>query len=238
VISEPLVVAGDDLLSVWREAYELLLDEGNRFNLTLHVRDPRVYDHESLSRSDPGRVVPDARSLLDVANTIFPARSARWDKPLGEFSEHYGSAYERLLRRGVRSWGAYFVRLISFGGRKINQLDRVVAGLNGWGHNHKAAFVVHFTSSETDKPRPLGAPCLQYVQFSVTGDNQLSMTAVYRSHDYFHKALGNLLGLSRLLEYVAEKTNHGIGTLTCLSSYAFVDVSRDKATALLKVKDD
>jgi thymidylate synthase len=67
----------------------------------------------------------------------------------------------------------------------------------------------------------------------VDDDGRLCLTAVYRSHDYFHKALGNLLGLSRLLEYVALKTRHEVGTMTCLSTYAFVDVAKRHSNALL-----
>jgi thymidylate synthase len=59
------------------------------------------------------------------------------------------------------------------------------------------------------------------------------MTAVYRAHDYFGKALGNLVGLSRLLTFVGAQTNHEIGTLTCHSTYAFIDVTNKKADALL-----
>jgi thymidylate synthase len=230
--TEPHVIPGADIVSVWKTAFRSLVTDGNRFNLVLHVEHPLVQSADELMALDPHSVDSKARPLFDVANTIFPARSARWDSPVGEFVRYYGIAYERLLKKGVRSWGCYFKRLISFGDDKIDQLDLIIRGLGTWGHAHKAAFVVHFSSSTSDKPRPQGAPCLQYVQFSVSAGNVLSLTAVYRSHDYFYKTLGNLVGLSRLLEYVAVKTKHEVGTLTCLSTYAFVDASARNVAAL------
>ncbi|WP_420464578.1 hypothetical protein [Panacagrimonas sp.] len=230
---EPRLLSGDTIIEVWSEAFRLLADDRARFNLTLHVRQPLAYTQPRLAALNPRGVDRNARSVFDVASTIFPARCARWDLPVAEFTEHYREAYERLLSRGPRSWGCYFSRLAEFGDEKIDQLERTVAGLSTWGWGHKAAFVVHFSSSATDKLKWFGAPCLQYAQFSVGPDRALSLTAVYRSHDYFYKTLGNLLGLSRLLDYVACKTAHPVGSLTCLSAYAFVDASRAKVTALL-----
>jgi thymidylate synthase len=63
----------------------------------------------------------------------------------------------------------------------------------------------------------------------------LSLAAVYRSHDYVLKALGNFIGLSRLLNYVCSKTGHSVGTLTCLSAYAFLGTRRGAAATLLKL---
>ncbi len=235
--TEPKVIVGDDVVTVWKEAFRYLVADGNRFNLALHVRQPLVRNYAQLTPLDPHAVDAKGRPLSDVANTIFPERSQRWDAPVDEFVGHYSRAYERLLRKGWRSWGCYFVRLTAFGDDKVDQLGRVVQGLSTWGHGHKAAFVVHFSSSDSDRPRPQGAPCLQYVQFSVSAGSVLSLTAVYRSHDYFYKALGNLIGLSRLLEFVAMKTQHEVGTLTCLSTYAFVQASAGKVSELLKAAD-
>jgi hypothetical protein len=220
------------MVDVWKQAYRLLLDDGNRFNLTLHIRQPLSIAPLHLRQCDPNRVHQAAKPLRDVATTIFPARSRHWDASVLDFTEYYAPVYDRLLRRGQRLWGCYFLRLVSFGSEEINQLERVVGGLGTWGRRHHAAFVVHFSASTLDRPRPQGGPCLQYVELMVNSDQRLCATALYRSHDYFHKALGNLLGLSRLLHFVALKTNHEVGTLTCVSTYAFVAISKRRANAL------
>ena len=53
----------------------------------------------------------------------------------------------------------------------------------------------------------------------------VNLTAVYRSHHYCSRALGNLLGLAQLLSFVAKESGLSVGTLSCLSSYAELDVS-------------
>lgn len=74
----------------------------------------------------------------------------------------------------------------------------------------------------------LGFPCLSHVTFKrVASDagHAVNMTAVYRSHHYCARALGNLLGLGQLLSFVAQESGLAPGTLTCLSSHAELDVS-------------
>jgi hypothetical protein len=44
---------------------------------------------------------------------------------------------------------------------------------------------------------------------------------LYRYH--YWKALGNLLGLSQLLYFVAKETGLGVGPLVCHSTYAVLD---------------
>jgi hypothetical protein len=49
------------------------------------------------------------------------------------------------------------------------------------------------------------------------------LTVLYRYHYYIEKALGNLLGLSQLLYFVAKETGLGVGPLVCHSTYAVLD---------------
>ena len=91
---------------------------------------------------------------------------------------------------------------------------------------------MHLSSFETDKPRPLGAPCWQYAQFMADGE-KLNLLVTYRSHDYFLKALGNFVGLSRFLTFVCKKTGHLVGSLTCISTYASLNNQKTKTKRLL-----
>lgn len=238
MITLPRVIEGEDILSAWTDAYRTLRTAGNRFNLALHVRNPLAYDLNQVEQFDPRLVDRKSDHLRDVATTIFPRRGEVWSKAHADFRDHYVRAYKKMLDRGRRSWGCYFLRMVQFGAAEEDQLERVINGLSSWGFSHKAAFIMHMSSVATDKPRPLGAPCLQYVQFLVNTDDSLSLTAVYRSHDYFRKALGNLVGLTRLLDFVALRTEHQVGTLSCLSTYAYIDVSSKKADALLAREDE
>jgi len=66
----------------------------------------------------------------------------------------------------------------------------------------------------------------------------VDLTAVYRSHHYAKRALGNLVGLSQLLHFVSKESGYDPGVLTCVSTLAHLDVSSfggaDAAAALIK----
>lgn len=74
----------------------------------------------------------------------------------------------------------------------------------------------------------LGFPCLSHLSFkrvkTADGGYAVDLTAMYRSHHYCARALGNLIGLSQLLWFVAKEANLSVGTLTCLSTHAELDV--------------
>jgi len=233
MIIQPNVVSAPTIADAWLACARLLIREGSRQNLVVHISDPSDIDLSQLIRLDPKTVDPSASSISNVANTIFPSMSSKWILSVDDFSEYYINVYARMSRSIPYSWGFYFQRLVAFGPDQVNQLTRVVNGFNGWGRNYHAAFVVHLSSSDLDKPRPQGAPCWQYAQFMRAEKDQLALTAVYRSHDYFLKALGNFIGLARLLKFVCEKTGLSIGPLSCLSTYAFLGNKKRKTKQLL-----
>jgi hypothetical protein len=233
VISEPIVIKEDSITAAWRVATKLIVDEGDRFNITVHVRAPSAVDQSEIKLLDPSSVNAGITSVFDVANTIFPrGRGHESDDPEA-FCDHYRAVYERGHSRKPTAWGTYFQRLVSFGDDKTNQLIKIVDCMNDWKAKPRAAFVLHLSSADLDNPRPLGAPCWQYGQFIRTDDDTLSLSVMYRSHDYLQKALGNFLGLTRLLSFVCEHTDQTPGTLTCLSTYAHLGGKRTEAKALL-----
>ncbi|MFM0059836.1 hypothetical protein PQR64_29795 [Paraburkholderia phytofirmans] len=77
-----------------------------------------------------------------------------------------------------------------------------------------------------DGRRWMGMPCLSHLSFKRVkegDDYAVHLTAMYRSHHYCARALGNLLGLAQLLSFVAKEAELKVGTLTCLSSHAVLD---------------
>lgn len=229
----PHLIRADTIIDAWKQSAGILMTDGDRLNLVVHISDPSVIDNEQLRQYDPKRVHGSAMSVFDVANTIFPKPSARWNWDVDRFSAYYRRVYDRLKHRSSPGWGFYFQRLVSFGSSHANQLSGIVKGLSDWGRHHHGAFVLHVSSFETDRPRPLGAPCWQYAQFMADGD-RLELLVAYRSHDYFLKALGNFVGLSRFLTFVCNKTGHTVGSLTCVSTYAYLNNHRPRTKRLLE----
>jgi hypothetical protein len=46
---------------------------------------------------------------------------------------------------------------------------------------------------------------------------------MYRNHFYVEKLLGNLIGLGRLMAFVARETGIKVGALTVISTHAEID---------------
>ncbi len=182
MITAPLVITADSLLEAWTRAATLLLEQGDRFNLTIHITNPASIDEAHVAARCHRRVMPGIhKSVYDVANTIFPATSALHSGDLEQFFAYYYKIYARGQRRHRTAWGTYFLRLIAFGTKKDNQLQKIINALVEWNSRPRAAFVLHLSSPELDNPRTMGAPCWQYAQFIRSADGELSMSAVYRS---------------------------------------------------------
>ncbi len=73
----------------------------------------------------------------------------------------------------------------------------------------------------------LGLPCLSHLSFKRVSRGTgyaVDLTAIYRAHHYCARALGNLIGLGQLLSFVAKESGLEVGTLSCLSTHAELDV--------------
>lgn len=139
-------------------------------------------------------------------------RARRMGKRLSGWTHTY---FERLVGRFIDKAG----RLTEL---KPDRLTAAIEKLNEWGRNSEASFYIH-TDHHADKFRPLGSPCLQYVQFRAYGDRKLQLVALYRSHDYMNKALGNMMGLQRLGQFVAFQTEREYTGLSVVSLHPFSD---------------
>jgi hypothetical protein len=73
----------------------------------------------------------------------------------------------------------------------------------------------------------MGGPCLSHLSFKYSA-GAVHLTALYRSHEYRYKTLGNLLGLARLQGCVAQEVGAAIGTLVVHSTYAWLAPSKVK----------
>ncbi|WP_329070332.1 hypothetical protein [Amycolatopsis sp. NBC_01480] len=70
-----------------------------------------------------------------------------------------------------------------------------------------------------DDTRQRGFPCLVHIDLTLL-DGRLSMVAVYRHQYLITKAYGNMLGLARLLAFLAQQTGFEVGELAVLATLA------------------
>jgi hypothetical protein len=220
---KPIVVDGSTSAVAWTKAARLVLRDGPLHHVIINIARPLKTSELNASQYDPRTIKRTVSGLSDVANTIFPPQTKRWKDRL-KFYEHYRRIYERGALRSPYAWGTYFQRLLNFGESGVNQLESMIAALK-WTNNYRGAIVAHLSSPETDALRPLGAPCLQYIELCAQHDGSVDLFACYRSHDYFEKALGNFIGLSRLLNFLCRHASRKPGRLVCHSVYAFVGPS-------------
>ncbi|MDD3466464.1 MAG: hypothetical protein PHE67_04865 [Campylobacterales bacterium] len=232
----PKIFSSNTILEAWLDAYKHLLDQngGEDFNVIVEIKNVSIIENDCFKKYNPKRLNNGLKSTKDVANTIFPKKIYDNDNNRSKLYEHYIKVHEKASKRTKsKAWGTYFLRLISFGETKTNQLEQAIVKINSWKNNSKTAFIFHLSSPEFDNPRPLGGPCLQYIALHIL-DNTISMVAVYRNHDYFKKALGNFIGLSYLLEYICKETGKEMGSIICHSVHAELGATKKIARSLIE----
>lgn len=221
---------GNGPFVAWQEGAKIILDQHEVFNLVTTVLNPTYMESDWFVNYNPAHYKSRIPGLSDVVTTIFPYKYLGRGYSRNELYEEYAKTHERaqkIHRNRGRRWGTYFDRMIRFGTKQVNQLDKVITVLNSWQNNPKSALVIHTSSAETDNPRPLGGPCLQYVELLCPDKNTVSMLAVYRNHDFFSKAFGNFIGLGQLLKYICQETGRNPGTLVCHSAHADYQTTKE-----------
>lgn len=222
----------------WLTAVEYLLslEKRERYNLSLAIESP-----ERMNKSD--RLIVDTVNeflvtreedpILTVAGTIFPANHYLRNGKDGVY-ETFPDDYAQL--ESNRGWGTYAMRMLVSEGKdgKINPLMELVEKIKRLRKFNRSAYEINLVDNDEmleipiycgskDYKRHIPQPCLSHLTFKIYPDNKLMLAAVYRSHFYTTKALGNFIGLAQLQSFVASETGLDIGPLVCHSTHARVD---------------
>ncbi|MDR7024168.1 hypothetical protein [Pseudomonas peli] len=186
------------------------------------------------------------RSVMTAAGTIFPNTTYKHYGRPGWYE-----IYKSLIKRGKpkSDWGTYALRMIQrtdATGTIYNPLDKIIEKLKSRKAPNQKAFKAAYElgvsdpsvdicafdngfgfdlptyNPDTDRGDYMGLPCLSHVTFKLM-DGKVDLTAIYRAHYYAERALGNLIGLAQLQNYVAIEAGYEPGVLTCISTYAKLD---------------
>lgn len=232
-------------------ARHLQIAGGTGRNLVLEVRRPGVIRRSELTivRRVDSQIVARGKglSIETVAGTIFPqGLYDRRQRP--EFYQEYWRLLDRAKKPGT--WGQYFERMTrrkTPDGASVNPLEDVIGKLSRAVTSGSPIYQSTYELSPSDpaqdinlfegdgaelatydpvrdRNRPYGGPCLSHLSFKISDRHLLDLTAIYRSHHYCERALGNLIGLARLQKYVADQAALDQGTLTCISTHAELDL--------------
>ena len=210
--------------------HHLIANGGVDTNVVVVITDPLHFEDNWLTRFNPAEVNGSGDQIRDVMNTVFPQKTLNNSADRMAFYERYKKAHRRGRRKG---WGTYFLRLIQFGKEEENQLENAIHVMGTWKNNPRAAVTFHLSSPETDSIRPRGGPCWHYGELLCPHKSAVELLAVYRNHDYFNKALGNFLALSRLLRFIGNETERAPTKLICHSARAYYEAGKGDLETLI-----
>jgi len=246
-------IYGTTTAEVWLQACEHVATKPRweEHTLILHVASPvrmRARDRAVAEKLDTFLREHDALPNHTVAETIFPAYEYMHRGPEGVFTAYPEVLYPKLKKHPRRGWGRYAERLLrrkradgttwsplektieklqSF--RSRNTFDIAVAGGAADLDDEDEGVTIALYDDNLDGMKPRQLPCLSHLSFHVLPGDRLHLTALYRSHYYVQRLYGNLLGLARLQDFVAQQAGKMTGELVCHSTYAKLETCAEEA---------
>lgn len=240
-----------DCVSAWRAALAAVdAKPGHEsHNVIIDVADPTARSR----LSDPVVAAVDAylrgegeKGVETVANTIFPEALYNLHGAPLFFERFEDNVLPRVNLKECWS-GYYFERMMRFpkgGGGFENQLQRIIDRIKDPAVRALNKFELSIFDPTRDVDRsPYGGQCLSFASLKLVGpadQRRIAMTAFYRNHFYVRKLLGNLIGLGRLMSFLAKETGLRVGPLTIVSTHAEIDLpsTRTELKALLARVDE
>ena len=232
IASQPTAVQG------WLAATTTVRNHGGEAqNVIVDIADPlseTCTDTAILNHVDGFLSSHGNDTINGVANTIFPQSVLRRHGP----EEFYNVYRDRLLPRMksmTRDWGRYFERLIAWKRLKgrnveiINPLNDLVLFMKAQIESDKTyrnVYELTVYDPTRDAGKVSNRQCMSFLSFKLTRKNELLLTVMYRNHAYIARALGNYIGLGRLMAFVASQSGAKVGSLTCISTHALIDSGR------------
>ena len=244
-----MLIEADTLLDAWMKAADHLLDSGAMLNLILEIESPRFGGgNAAIDTIDTFLTHEDQLPTHTVAETIFPGAEYRRRGLRGVFDFYPEKIYPAIKKHPSIRWGTYALRLVrrrTANGKHINPLQQLIEKMSSEATKPgpkrscyelgiaEGEYDVSLYGPASDGTRRMGGPCLSHLSFKLF-QNEVHLTALYRSHDYRYKVPGNLLGLARLQACVAREVGRDAGSLTVHSSYAYLNGSKTEMRELLE----
>jgi len=243
-MNAPIVIENDSFQNCWIESIKFLPNNSwECWNFIINIRNPILFDNNinnavtTFARSN-GLILP-----KHVAYTIFPHKQYKNNKRVKVLYDRYNNRfYPWTRKRPHRGWGTYFYRMIHYEKNMtiVNQLDNIIKSINSRIRTSKACYNILIQKPGTETIRIRGGPCLNYiaVQMEPGKNRRMSLLCVYRNHDFLERTYGNYWGICNLLKFLAKETNSIIGTLTCISSHAYISAKKTELNQFLRSIDE
>jgi thymidylate synthase len=230
-MNKPIVICENSFQVAWAQAILALTDNHwDAWNIVVQIDHPELFDKYIHNLLENFAKRNNLISQKHVAHTIFPQRFFTNGITRDKLYEKYLRFFKRPRKEPRHGWGTYFVRMISYStpDGDVDQLGGIINNIKDRSKNYGASYTIVIPCPHQDLNKIMGGPCLNYITIQTENTSGIkdtkiiNMLAVYRNHDFTKRAYGNYLGLCHLLKYIAHETNSQIGTLTCVSSHAFI----------------
>jgi hypothetical protein len=245
--SDMVPISGEETREeTWLKAIKHLLnaEDNMEYNLIMEIANPVKRNAQSIKIAKAFEALLESSGkppLHTVADTIFPAFEYKKHGKAGVFEVYPNEIYPIIKCDKANNYGTYAYRLVrGYGpdGKECRPLENVMKKLESQIKNpngKRCVFELSVDGFSTDAVETIpinrndtkpfwGFPCLSHLSFKLNRDRSaLHLTAIYRSHYYIEKALGNLLGLARLQAFMARELGIEPGILVCHSTLAKLD---------------
>ncbi len=219
-----------DAARVWLEATRQVFSKPQHeaYNVVLDLERQLICDKSSstiLQLVDNFLRLRGAKPLMTVANTIFPNALYQRHGATGLF-DSFHNVLLPYIRRDCNWSGYYFERMTKVklpSGEFLNPLQDVIRRVKDPNIRANNKYEIAIFDPVRDlSDSPYGGQCLSHLSFKVVGNSnrKLLLSVMYRNHFYVEKLLGNLIGLSQLLSFVAREAGVEPGSLTVFSTHA------------------
>lgn len=237
----------------WLKATERLLGAPDLelYNLIVEIKSPCSFNPKDREIEDWINQHLKRRGFYTVntvAETIFPASEYKRYGEKGVFNVYPEEVFPTLKKWGANNRGTYAMRIlrgINSKGEVTRPLERVISQLKMQtapkGKGIRMCYEIALTQtcdiSISQNDRNVKAfPCMSHLSFKLSKDKkELHLTAFYRSQYYFEKALGNFLGMARLLSFVAKQVGLEPGSIVCHATYAKLNMQKPVKDELRKL---
>lgn len=235
-MNNPVLIESETICEAWSQAiFSLVENKWELWDLIVRINNPICFDERLHNRLTEFARKHGLIEPTKVCYTIFPYKLTRAGHSFESICRAYLTKYFPMTRKMEHAgWGTYFHRMIAYPSVKdsrmcsINQLGKIISAIKGSNRILRAAYTIVIPVPGGENVKPLGTPCLNSIairQEPKDDSKMVSMLAIYRNHDFSERAYGNYFGLAKLLEYISKETNSICGSLTCISSHAFLNNS-------------
>jgi len=188
-----------------------------------------IWNHGSVITDERGSQIREFMNLMVVIEDPYrneiPEDSAWNYERLEEYAKQLitgenAQDFEYTYGQRLRNWDG-----------KVDQIEYVIEKLTNNKTTRRATAVTWVPTIDTEVDE---VPCMIIDDFKIR-DEKVHLTTLFRSHDFAGAYPANLYGLSKLLEYVADKVGLALGTITTVSVSAHIyDHDWDKIEKIIK----